>query len=425
MNNSDHDHSEKIPPAHYFYQGAALVLCVTALYFGQNVLLPIAVAILLSFLLAPVVRRFESWNLPSGVAVTATIILALGLFAGVMTTVAGQVVKLAEELPKYEATFQSRVEFLREKSPHGVVRAVDVLQDIGGETFFTTTEQDSPAGTDESSSSGGNDAGEDDTGEEDTVAIPVEVRQGDPTLLDMVEKYVTPAIGSLVRVGMVVILTIFILYYRRDLRDRLLRLLGSNNTRVTDQALNEAGGRVSGYLMMQFVNNVAYGLTVGIGLWLIGLPGAVFWGMAAMLVRFIPYLGPWIGAMLPILMSLGVFDDWLHPLLVVGMFVGLELLFNNVIEPHLFGAGAGISPIAVIVALFFWGWVWGGVGLLVAVPLTACLVVAGRYIPQLEGLTILLSDHPERDARCLVTSGTPNPEECVAVRAEEVQPIES
>lgn len=153
---------------------------------------------------------------------------------------------------------------------------------------------------------------------------------------------------------------------------------------------------------MQFVNNAIYGMAVGLGLWFIGLPGAALWGLVAMLVRFIPYLGPWIGALAPILLSLGVFADWLHPLLVVLLFILLEIVFNNVIEPYLFGIGAGLSPIAVIASLIFWGWIWDGVGLLVAVPLTACLVVAGRYLPPLEIFAILMSDNPARARRAVM-----------------------
>lgn len=353
---------------------------MVVLYFARDVLLPIAVAVLVSFLLAPVVRRIESWRVPHVAAVLATTVLtvAAGLFAVMM--VAQQLVHLAEELPQYEQTFQKRIEMLREHAPMGLVRAVDVLQGVGDETFFPPSE---------ASAAGEQQSPED---EDEEVAIPVEIRAGQSTLFDLIEKYITPAFGPLVSVGMVIVLVIFILLYRSDLRDRLLRLAGGGNTRLTDKAVNEAAGRVSGYLMMQFVNNVCYGLAVGFGLWLIGLPGAVLWGLGAMLVRFIPYLGPWLGSLLPILFSLGVFGDWLHPLLVVAMFVTLEVLFNNFIEPYLFGAGAGISPLAVIVALFFWGWVWGGIGLLVAVPLTACLVVTGRYVPQLQFFTILMAD---------------------------------
>ncbi len=312
-------------------RAALAVLCVVVLYFARDVLLPIAVAILISFLLAPIVRRLTRWHLPHAAAVVTTVGLtvAIGLF--VVTMVAGQLVRLAEELPKYEQTFRSRIETLREHAPMGLVRAVDVLQGVGDETFFPPSE----------SSSKGKHKDPD-----EEVAIPVEIRTGQSTLFDLIEKYVTPALGPLVSVGMVTILVIFILLYRSDLRDRLLRLAGGGNTRLTDKAVNEAADRVSGYLMMQFVNNVCYGLIVGFGLWLIGLPGAALWGLAAVLVRFIPYLGPWVGAMLPILLSLGVFGDWLHPLLVVALFITLEVLFNNFIEPHLFGAGAGISPLS-------------------------------------------------------------------------------
>ena len=364
-----------------FYRFAGLSLAVAAIYFADDVLIPIVVAVLISFLLGPIVRRIERWHVPHSAAVVATVVLALVSFGAVVMLAGRQVINLVEQVPQYEQTFKKRLEYLRNHAPVGLVRAVDILQDVGDETFFPPAETESDEAV----------AGEDD------IVIPVEVRDTQPTLIELIERYVTPALGPLARVGVVAILVLFSLLYSRDLRDRLVMLAGRGGARVTEQALNEAAGRVSGYLLVQFVNNVCYGLLVGLGLWMIGLPGAVFWGLAAMLVRFIPYLGPWLGACLPILLSLGVFGDWMRPAMVVGMFVLLEIVFNNFIEPYLFGAGAGISPIGVIVAMIFWGWVWGGVGLLFAVPLTACLVVAGRYLPQLHIFTILLGGAPGDD----------------------------
>ena len=364
------------------YRLCLFSLVVAALYLADDVLIPVSVAILLGLLLQPIVRRLEEWRLPHSVAVVTTVALAFLLIGAVIVLAGQQIFRLAEEIPQYEQTFQTRITSLREHSPSGIARAVDVLQDIGDETFFPPSEVAS-AETDEG---------------EDGIAIPVEIHDHQPTLMDMIQKYVTPALAPLARVGVVVVLVLFTLLYYRDLRGRLVMLTGRGNARLTERALNEAANRVSGYLQMQFVNNVCYGLLVGLGLWLIGLPGAIFWGVAAMLVRFIPYVGPWVGACLPILLSLGVFGDWLRPALVVGMFIGLEIAFNNFVEPYLFGAGAGISPLGVILALLFWGWVWGGIGLLFAVPLTACLVVAGRYLPQLQMFSVLLGSENGHDA---------------------------
>jgi len=365
-----------------FFRMAALALCVAALYLARDVLIPVVAAGLISFLLAPAVRLLERWRMPHVLAVFTTVFVSLSIFLLLATLAGRQFINLVEELPRYEQTFKSRLDVLRSHSPTGVVRAVDILQGIGGETFFSRS---SPAGSAPSPD-----------GEQQT-AIPVEVQGRRPTLIELLATYVTPALGKMARLGIVAILVVFILLYRRDLRDRLVQLAGQSNTRLTDRALNESGGRVSGYLMMQFVNNVCYGLVVGVGLWLIGLPGAAFWGLAAMVVRFIPYLGPWMGALMPIVLSLGVFGDWMRPALVIAMFIGLEILFNNFIEPYLFGAGAGISPIGVIVSLVFWGWVWGPIGLLLAVPLSACFVVAGHYLPQLRIFPILIGDHEADD----------------------------
>lgn len=371
-----------------YHQLVVLAICVAALHFARDVFMPIVGAVLISFLLAPVVRCLERWRLPHTAAVLTTVAVTIALVVALITFAGWQFLSLADQLPKYEQTFKSRIESLRNNSPASLKRAVDILQGIGDDAFFSA-----PLG-----SAGG--------GQEEDPAVPVEMRNKQPTLVEMVQTYVTPTLGRLVQLGLVGILVIFILLFRRDLRDRLVHLAGQSNTRLTGEAINAAAGRVSGYLLMQLVNNACYGLLVGSGLWLIGVPGAVLWGLGAMLVRFIPYVGPWTGALLPIFFSLGVFGDWVRPCLVVGMFVSLEILFNNFVEPYLFGAGAGISPLGVLVSLLFWGWIWGGIGLLVAVPLTACLVVAGHYLPQLQLFTILIGDGDGDRPQSIATADT-------------------
>jgi predicted PurR-regulated permease PerM len=330
-----------------------------------------------------------------------TVVLALGVCLGVLALVLQQVVKLAGDLPRYEQTYKERVAALRGQAPSSLARAFEMFRALEREATLPRKKATSATASDAGQLAG---TAEEKAGsaEEKEVIIPVEVHPMRPTLTEAIDLYVTPALMPLVRVGIVLLLTIFLLLGVDDLRDRLLRVAGRGNTRLTENAINEAGARVSGYLLMQFINNVIYGAAVGLGLWAIGLPGAALWALGAMLVRFIPYLGPWIGALAPILLSLGVFSDWLYPLLVVLLFVVLEIAFNNFIEPYLFGIGAGLSPIAVIVSLIFWGWMWDGVGLLVAVPLTACLVVAGRYLPPLEIFSILMSDNPSRRRAVMV-----------------------
>lgn len=190
------------------------------------------------------------------------------------------------------------------------------------------------------------------------------------------------------------IFVIFMLVQRDDLRDRVIRLMGTGHLDVTTRALAEGGRRVSRYLLMELAINVSYGIPIGVGLWLIGVPGAALWGLLATVLRFIPYIGAWLAAALPFALSLAVFHGWLHSLAVVGLFVLVELFVANVMEPWLYGSSTGMSPLGVLVAVVFWSVLWGPVGLVLAIPLTACLVVAGRYIPKLEFFSILLGREP-------------------------------
>jgi methylmalonyl-CoA mutase cobalamin-binding subunit len=197
--------------------------------------------------------------------------------------------------------------------------------------------------------------------------------------------------------GIVVVFVIFFLVRREDLRDRFIRLVGHGQMTVTTQALDDAARRVSQYLAMQLAINVSFGVPVAIGLWLIGVPNVLLWGLLATALRFIPYIGAWIAACMPIGLALAISPGWRVPLMAVGLFLALELLINNVVEPWLYGSRTGVSPVAVIVAALFWAWLWGGIGLVLATPLTACLVVIGKYVPGLSFLNVLLGDGPVFD----------------------------
>ena len=203
-----------------------------------------------------------------------------------------------------------------------------------------------------------------------------------------------PILSPFGTAGMVVVLVFFMLLDRENQRNRLLQLFGTSNLHATTEAMHDAGHRVGRYLRMQFFVNAGYGIAVGIGLWLIGVPGAVMWGVLGFSLRFLPYIGPWIAAALPILVSLGHSDGWTQPLLVVGWYIGLELIFNNVVEPLVYGSTTGVSTVGVILSAIFWTWLWGPIGLILAMPMTVCLVVAARYVPQLRFLTVLLADQP-------------------------------
>ena len=218
----------------------------------------------------------------------------------------------------------------------------------------------------------------------------VETSKVNPMLL--VQYLIAPLLGPLGKAALVLLLVIFMLLRREDLRRRLIRLIGKGRISAATHAMDDAGSRVFRYLLMQLVVNVSYGIPVAIGLYFIGVPNAVLWGAFAAVLRFIPYIGPWIAAAIPVALSLAVSPSWMIPLLTIGLFVVLELLSNNVMEPWLYGSSTGVTPIALIVAAVFWTWLWGPVGLILSTPLTVCLVVMGRHVPRLSFLSVLLSD---------------------------------
>jgi hypothetical protein len=224
--------------------------------------------------------------------------------------------------------------------------------------------------------------------------IPVEVHAPKPTSLQVMQRVLGTVVNPLATAGIVVIFVIFMLIHMEDMRDRFLRLVGMGKLNVTTQALDDAAARVTRYLLANLVVNVSYGVPVGIGLHFIGVPNAVLWGLLATLLRFIPYVGPWIAAAFPVALAFAVDPGWSMLISAIVLFVVLELVSNNAVEPWLYGSSTGLSPIAVIVAAVFWTWLWGPVGLFLSTPLTVCLAVIGRHFPQLEFFYIVLADEP-------------------------------
>jgi hypothetical protein len=209
---------------------------------------------------------------------------------------------------------------------------------------------------------------------------------------------VGPMVERFAGAGLVIVLVIFMLIQREDLRNRLIRLVGYGRLTVTTRALEEAGQRISRYLLMQTIINSSFGLAVGFTLYLIGLPYAILWGFLAAILRFIPYVGPFAAAIMPSALSLAVFEGWLWPILVVGLFLALELLNNMVLEPLLYGESAGVSGVGLLFAVAFWTWLWGPIGLVLATPLTVCVVVLGKYVPRMDFIGVLISDQPAMES---------------------------
>jgi len=360
-------------------RGAAQPLIVAAiiilgLYFGRPVLEPLALALLLSLLLAPAVRWLHYRKVPRGVAVMATVTLAIIVIFGLIAAVGDEVVSFASNLPKYEENIAAKIRSLNGSVPGASVmeRATRALRDLGDE--FAPME--------------GSFAGSTGT------PAPVVIRSAEPATLQILRNIAGPLLGPLAFGGVMLLFMVMILLKREDLRDRLLRLAGARDLHRSTAAMNEAAERLSNYLLMQLAVGISYGAPVAIGLALIGIPNAPLWGVLGVLLRFIPYVGGPLTAVLPVVLAMAVDPGWSLLVWTILLFAGLEVVLANIVEPWVYGRTTGLSPVAVIVAPIFWTWLWGPVGLLLATPLTVCLVVLGRYVPQLQFLDILLGNRP-------------------------------
>ena len=364
---------------------AALVIAIGALYFGRDVFVPLALAGLLSFALAPVIAALRRRGMPRTPAVITVVILAfLGIFVFGFV-VAGQVSQLGASLPRYEYNIREKIRSLQSSAPGGglVERAAEALRDL---------RQDIQEATEAPAEEEGSSPLEPEASEPEP--IPVQIRQPDPAPLQLLQTIVGPLIEPLATTGIVIVFVVFMLLQREDLRDRFIRLVGSRDLHRTTQALGDAAERVGRYLLMQLLVNTAYGVPVGIGLWLIGVPNPLLWGMLSVVLRFVPFIGPIIAAAFPLALSIAVDPGWTMLLWTAALFILLELISGNIVEPWLYGASTGLSAIAILAAAIFWTWLWGPVGLLLSTPLTVCLVVLGRHAPQFGFLNVLLGSEP-------------------------------
>ncbi|WP_292509686.1 AI-2E family transporter [Mesorhizobium sp.] len=356
---------------------ASVVVTVAALYFGREVFLPIAVALLLTFAIAPVVSSLKRAGVPRIAAVIASVagaFAALSLFSFVVAT---QVSDLAQNIPLYQINILTKVRALKENGLGGgiISRLGGVIERVGQEIDRQEPQLPSAAQAPKRE------------------PIPVEVVSHEKPL-EVLQNLIGPLISPLGSAGLVIIVVIFMLMEREDLRDRFIRLVGYGDLHRTTQALQDAGKRVGQYLLMQLVVNIIYAVPITIGLWVLGIPNALLWGLLALALRFVPYIGPIIGALLPLFLALAVAPGWSLLLWTAALFIVVELVTGNVIEPWLYGSHTGLSPLAIIVAAIFWTWLWGPIGLVLSTPLTVCLVVLGRHVPQFEFLDVLFGNEP-------------------------------
>jgi predicted PurR-regulated permease PerM len=361
------------------------VVIIATLYFAKVVLVPFALAILFTFILTPPVRGLEHIRLPRLLAVLLVVLLAMGAIGSVGWVVTNQLVDATSQWPKYRTNIKDKIESIRKNRPQSLSNAAQAVQEIS--TDLNATTPPPPVARGASAPSGKIPGAINAT---TAKPVPVEIVPPATSFIDSLPSILGP-IGT---AGIVLIFTIFMLLQREDLRNRFIRLAGDGRLSVMTHAMDEAGDRVSHYLFLQSMVNASYGLIIGFSLYLMHLPNAVLFGVIAGILRFLPYIGPPIGALLPVALSLAVFGDWSRPLYVLGIFVAIEIVVANFIEPMLYGARTGISSLAILVAAVFWTFIWGPIGLVLSTPLTVCLVVLGRHVPNMRFLSVLLGDEP-------------------------------
>lgn len=359
------------------------VIIVVCLYVGREVLVPIALAVLMSFILAPLVGVLRNWYVPRVLAVIIATLIAFSLVFSLGGLMIAQVNQLAIALPGYQETLRQKIESLRGVAVGAgtLERASVVLKELGKEidkpNSIPTFEGLRRA----------------DTASPEKPLI-VEIRQPDSSALQTFVTLITPLVHPLTTSGIVVIFVIFILLQQQDLRNRLVRLAGSRDLQRTTAALDDAGDRLSRLFLTQLALNAAFGLVIGSGLWLIGVPSASLWGILAMILRFVPYIGSLIAAVFPLILAAAVGAGWTMVLSTAALFLVVEPLVGQVVEPLVYGHSTGLSPIAVIASATFWTWLWGPIGLILATPLTVCLVVLGRHVDRLKFLDVMFGDQP-------------------------------
>ena len=357
------------------------VVIVGMLYFGREVFVPAVLAVLLGFVLAPLVRLLQRFWVPRALAVLTVVLLAFVVIFALGTLVATQVSDLAAGLPRYQSTMVDKIRSLRGATEgSGVMeRLADVLQHLGAELNGKEGGA-APAGTDGVTAL--------------PTPVPVQIHEANPTALATLAAVIDPLLHPLATTGIIIVFVIFILAQREDLRNRLIRLAGSDDLQKTTAAIDDAAQRLSRLFLTQVALNSCFGVVIGLGLWAIGIPSPVLWGILAAVLRFVPYIGAPIAAAFPLILAAAIDPGWSSFIWTAALFATVEPIVGHGIEPLLYGHSTGLSPVAVVAAATFWTWLWGPIGLLLATPLTVCLVVLGRYVKPLEFLDIALGDRP-------------------------------
>jgi predicted PurR-regulated permease PerM len=360
-----------------------LAVTVLILFFARDLLIPFAFALTLAFLLAPAVSRLEARRVPRILAVAITGILAFTIICMVGYVVARQLLNVARSLPAYRLNIQQKIATVHSPAEQSVQNAIDAVEDISGDL---TKSAGTPIPTPQQTP---------------TQIQPVRVIDPDRTQLQSAVELLMRFLRPIGTFGVIIVFTIYLLMKREDLRHRILLLAGMGRISIMTQALQDAATRISQYLIFQAAVNAAYGTLFGFGLFFIGVPNATLWGVLAAILRIIPYVGTATSLILPLIVSVAIFSSWAQPLLIIGLFLTLELTCTNFVEPWLFSTRTGISSLALLAMAIFWALLWGWPGLILSTPLTVCIVLMGRYVPQMSFLHTLLGTDAELSAEAL------------------------
>lgn len=354
----------------------AVGVTIALLYFGREIFIPVALAFVLSFLLTPLVGWFQKLRIGRVPAVLAVMSLCLTITAFVGWKTGSQLVEITTHLPEYRTNIEHKIRALRSHNNAPIIQATNTVQQLNQQLAASS-------GQSGSKTNGGS-----------RPPISVQVTKPPASFFQELRDLLGPLAGSIETAGLVIIFVTFMLINWEDLRSRLIRLGGQGRLSVVTQAMEEASEGLSRYLLLQFLVNSCYGCIFGTALYFIGVPHALLWGALATSLRFVPYIGVWIACAFPVALSVAVFPGWNHAGYVFAIFVALEIITANAVEPWLYGSHAGITPFAILVAAVFWATLWGPVGLVLSVPLTLCLILVGRYVPQMSFLEVLLGDAP-------------------------------
>ncbi len=361
-----------------FMTAVIAAVVVSGLYFGRPVLMPLALAVVMSFAIAPLVEILRHLKLGHVPAVLLSLALALVILSAVGTFVGSQFAGLVAELPRYQTNIGHKIQSIRGSTGHGTIaRLNQTIENLADQITGSRDQQNQPIAV-----------------PAEEKPVPVEIRRQSLAPWEVAQNILGPLLEPLATMALVLVFVAFIMLQKDDLRDRFVRLAGSGDMQRTTVALDEAASRLSRYLALQTIINGSFGFIIGSGLWLVGIPDAALWGLIGMMFRFVPYVGVPLAFLFPATLALAVDPGWSMLIWVMAIFGGVEAVIGQMVEPFVYGRSMGLSAVAVVVAAVFWTWLWGPVGLLLSTPLTMCVVVLGRHIESLQFLDVMLGDTP-------------------------------